>query len=273
MTETIKRSTRVQKIIDEKLSKYFSEDLLSTLSDAEVDVLSEYFSNYQLRELKNATPEIIKGLVSRHVKLVERQRLTNIPVDEYDQMIDYYKSLGGEVEEVVCKKCENVIAVEIKHPEYQSTQYFHNPNLHWQGRFVIAVGNRLFGYRNRHDEMMGYRCGSFMENPDFKVAMEQHEKDVEQFKKDTKNLKEGQPAPNEPIPPRVNEFIPCGNESTMSEPELEAISDEHLKQSVVTQSDIQKVKQYINKTDYKKPVKKVKDGYLLDDKFLLRKVQ
>ena len=101
MTETNqKRSTRIQAIIDSKLSSYFSNDQLKNLSDAELDILNDYFSNNQLRELRNAPEQIIKGLVSRHVKIVERQRFTNIPVDELPQMLEYYKDIAEEVEEV-----------------------------------------------------------------------------------------------------------------------------------------------------------------------------
>lgn len=283
MTETNQtRSPRVQAIIDSKLSSYFSNEQLQNLSDAEVDILNDYFSNNQLRELKNAPEQIIKSLVSRHVKTVERQRLTNIPVDELPQMLEYYKDIADEVEEVVCTNCKNTIAVEIKHSQYDSTQYFNNPNLHWQGRFVVAVGNFLHGYRKRHDDVMGYRCGAFIENPEYKPAMEKYLKDLKKYEDQVAKYQEAEakgkpikeaPKLRQPKLPTVQPEIPCHNESTMSPVEIEAVPDEHLAQSVITQADIQKIKQHINKVNWKKPVKKVKDGYLLDDKFLLRKVQ
>lgn len=279
MTETNQtRSPRVQEIIDSKLSNYFKPMQLQDLTDAEIDILNDYFSNQQLRELKNAPIQVIQSLVSRHVRTVERQRLTNIPEDEVPQMLEYYKETAEEVEEVICTKCENTIAIEVKHKEHDSTRYFNNPNLHWQGRFVVAVGSKLFGYRRRHDDVMGYRCGAFIENPEYTKALKQFEKDHAKWEKfvekQQKNPKlAGEPLPTEPVMPNIPPEIPCGNESTMSQPELEAVSEAHLQQSVITQSDIQKIKQYIDRTDYKKPVKKVKDGYLLDDKFLLKKVQ
>lgn len=278
MTETKQqRSTRVQAVIDTRLSKYLSEEQLAPLSDPEIDILSEYFSNQQMKELRNAPSEVLQGLVSRHVKSVERQRLTNIPEDELDDMLAYYEEIAAEIEIVHCTRCDNDIAVEIKHSEYASTNYFNNPNLHWQDRFIVSIGNLLHGYRKRHDDVMGYRCGGMMENPEYKPAMQQYEKDLKKYQTALKKAaKEGTSMPAGPVHPEstgMTQIIPCGNESMMSEPELEAVSQSHLEQSVITESDIQKIKRHINQTNYKKPVKKVKDGYLLDDKFLLRKVK
>lgn len=309
MTETNQRSDRAQGIIDSRLSQYFSDAQLSPLTDAEIEILSEYFSNQQYKELKNAPAEIIKSLTARHVKGVERQRLTNIPEDDLQSMLAYYSEVADEVEEVVCNNCKNVIAIEIKHPAYDSTKYFNNPNLHWQGRFVIAVGNRLQGYRKRHDDVMGYRCGCLIENPEYIAAKATFEKDhaayeeavrdyqaeyaifapklkkynkkfdgVEKHSKEYNKLMNNLPSPPErpplePVMPPINRFIACGNESVMAPIEIEAVPPEHLEQSVITESDIQKIKQRINETDYKKPVKKVKTGYELDGKFTLRKVK
>lgn len=313
-----KRTDRAQAVIDNHLANYFTEEQLAPLTNDEVDILSEYFSNQQLKELKSAPSQMLQQLVSRHVKSVERQRLTNIPLDEYDEMIAYYKEHADEIEEVVCNRCNNVIAVEIKHSEYKSDKYFNNPNLHWQGRFVIAVGNRLLGYRKRLDDVMGYRCGCYMDNPDFESAKQDYQKQVAAYQERLDNwtsehekhaedlndwekkygtgrdrraddpdspflpVKKGAPSkpvwtggskPEMPLAPQIPMRIPCGNESTMAPVELEVIDDEHIAQSVVSQADVMKVKQHISETDYEKPVEKVKNGYLLDDKFLLRKVQ
>lgn len=278
MTETKhKRSKRVQAAIDSRLSKYLSEEQLAPLTDSEVDILGDYFSNQQMKELRNAPAQVLQGLVARHVKSVERQRLTNIPEDELDDMLAYYEDVAEEIEIVHCTRCKNDIAVEIKHAEHASTNYFNNPNLHWQDRFIVSIGNLLQGYRKRHDDVMGYRCGGFMENPDYTLAVKQYDKDLKKYNTEVKKAEKAKT--NMPTPPVTPEqagifaMIPCENESMMAEPELEAVSDEHLQQSVITESDIQKIKRLINKTNYKKPVKKVKDGYLLDDKFMLRKVK
>jgi hypothetical protein len=305
---TAHKNDRAQKLIDNRLSDYFNADQLAPLTSDEIEILSEYFSNQQYKELKLAPATVLKSLVARHTKTVERQRLINVPVDEVSEMLEYYKEIADEVEVVNCTKCGNDIAIEIKHPEYKSDQYFHNPNQHWQGRFVIGIGNRLLGYRKRHDDVMGYRCGCGIPNPEYKAAVEQYEKDLKAYQvaktdwdiaveehrekhkawkkiyqKEVKSKKRdhgditGAPdypvEPVKPVMPNIPEFTPCANETTMSKAELEAIPDDHLEQSVISQADILKVKQYINETGYKKPVKKVKSGYLLDDKFLLRKVK
>lgn len=277
MTETNQKSDRIKNIIELRLSKYFKPEQLDPLTEPELDILADYFSNQQYRQMKNAPAEFIKGLVSRHVKTVERQRLSNIPEEELESSLEYYKTIADEVEEVICQKCNKTIAIEIKHSKYDSVQYFGNPNLHWQGRFIIAVGNRLHGYRRRHDDVMGYRCGNFIENPDYIKEMADWEKECKNIEAKNEKLKKGETAQPLPAQPdhkhHLPKQLPCGNESTMSEPELAAIPEDHLEQRVVTQADIQRVKQHINKTNYQKPVKKVKDGYVLDGKFKLRKVK
>src|SRR5690606_4596989 len=129
MTETNEKSKRIQDIITNRLSQYFSPEQLDPLTEPEIDILNDYFSNAQYRQLKNAPAEFIRGLVERHVKTVERQRLSTIPEEELESSLEYYKSISEEVEVVQCNKCHTDIAIEIKHKTLDATQYYNNPNL------------------------------------------------------------------------------------------------------------------------------------------------
>lgn len=250
--------------IKKRMSRYLSEEQISELSNTELRALNEYLSNQQLRKLADGSVKAIKRIVAKYLKSVERQRLSIIPTDEVEEMLEYYDDIAEEIEKVVCENCETLIAIEIKHKTLKSTEYFNNPNIHWDDRFVIGVGNNLHGYRKRLDDVMGYRCGGSLKNPEYDEIMKKHEREVNKAKRAKKTP---------PKMPRVQEIISCGFQNVMSEPELEAIPEEHLKQSIISSSDIIKVKDRINKTNWKKPVEEVKDGFMIEKKFKLRKVK
>jgi len=160
--ETKSRSKEAQKIINERLSNYFTEDQLSYLDDLGIEILADYFSNKELRDLQDATPAILKGFVDRNQNNEVKRRLTHVGEDELAGLMDWYKENCSEVEEVVCPNHNEVIALEVKHKTLKNS-----PKVHWDGRFIVAVGNRLASTRTRLDGVVGYQCNIPLQAPNF----------------------------------------------------------------------------------------------------------
>lgn len=302
---------------DKKLDRLIGEGKLESLDPIEIAVLKEYYSNSDLKSMRSLEVKTIQKRLRKNVKSIERQRLVSVPEDELEKLMDYYKQISDEVEEVVCQNCSTLIALEIKHKQYDSNEYFKSEHRHWNGRFIIAVGNNLFGFRKRLDNVMGYRCGGSLENPEYTKLLKAYRKlkrqqenresdwDIEQIKfskvaekwglkygaktiikedgtlEDIPEDPKAPPKPkfkggNRPIPfkpPVEAKIIPCDYENTMSKVEMDNISKDHLKKSIITNDDIIKVKKAISEKGIEKPVKKVTEGFSIDNKFTLRKVK
>lgn len=172
--ETKNRSKAAQSIIKNKLGKYFSEEQLSYLDDLGVETLSEYFSNAELRQLSEASPAVIKGMVDRHESGEVKRRLTHIEEEELEELMDWYKAECTEIEEVICPNHNEVIALELKHKTMKNSD-----KIHWDGRYIVAIGNRLAATRNRLDGVVGYQCNIPYQNPDFVDAMSKYFDDRE----------------------------------------------------------------------------------------------
>lgn len=189
--ETKSRSKEAQKIIKDKLGKFFTEEQLSYLDDLGVEILSDYFSNHELRELSEAPATIIKGFVDRNQKNEVKRRLTRITEDEYESgdLLDWYKQNCSEIEEVYDPQADTVIALEVKHKTLQNS-----PKVHWDGRFIVAIGDRLAATRNRLDGVVGYQSGVLVQNPqfveDWSVFHDKREKELKAYMASVKKAKD-----------------------------------------------------------------------------------
>jgi|JI10StandDraft_1071094.scaffolds.fasta_scaffold30921_3 hypothetical protein len=241
------RTENTQKIIDDRLSQYLSSEVIAELSNDEIEIANDSLSNLQLRQLAGAAASVIKNMVKQWTVQVERRKLTQIQPDELDEMMAWYMENCSEIEEVIDPETNEVIALEVKHKEYDSRVYFRKANYHWDGRFIIAIGSRLLGFRTRLDDVMGYQSGSMKKNPE-RASILKKDKSAD-----------------------VPEFIRSETDSRAAQPELDVIPEDHLWSSLTT-NDIIKVKAHMNETNYEKPVTKIKGGYQVD-KFILRKVK
>lgn len=160
--KTSERSTIAQQIIKDRLGSYFSEEQLSYLDDLGIEILSDYFSNRELRDLQDAQPAVIKGFVDRNQGDEVRRRLTHITVEELKTLRSWYKDNCLEVEEVVDPQSEEVIALEVKHKTLKNST-----KVHWDGRFIVAVGDRLAATRTRLDGVVGYQSAMLVQDPEF----------------------------------------------------------------------------------------------------------
>jgi aspartate carbamoyltransferase regulatory subunit len=256
------RTPKIQKIIDDRLSNFLSPDVIKELNSDEIEVANDALSNLQLRQLAGAAPSVIKNMVRQWIVSVERRKLTQIQPDELEGLMAWYEENCSEIEEVVDPATNEVIALELKHNTLDSRVYFRKPNYHWDGRFIVTIGDRLLGFRSRIDDVMGYQSGSKMPNPEKAQIMKDHKAEVAAAKK-----------AKEPVPtePEVPDMVRSETDSRASQPELDIIPEDHLWSSLTT-NDIIKVKAHMNETNYEKPVKKIKDGYQVDG-FILRKVK
>lgn len=162
--ETKDRSKQAQQIITDRLSQYFTEEQLSYLDDMSIEVLNDYFSNAELRDLKEATPAVLKAFIDRNNGNEVKRRLTHITEDEYEsgELMDWYKDNCTDIEEVVDTLTGAVIALEVKHKTLKNST-----KVHWDGRFIIAIGDRLASTRTRLDGVVGYQSALQVENPEF----------------------------------------------------------------------------------------------------------
>ena len=165
--ETKDRSKQSQKIITDRLSQYFTEEQLSYLDDMSIEVLNDYFSNAELRDLKEATPAVLKAFIDRNNGNEVKRRLTHITEDEYEsgELLDWYKDNCTDIEEVVDTLTGAVIALEVKHKTLKNST-----KVHWDGRFIVAIGDRLAATRTRLDGVIGYQSALQVENPEFVEA-------------------------------------------------------------------------------------------------------
>lgn len=323
--KTNDRSKEAQGIIKSRLSNYFTEEQLSYLDDLGIEILNDYFSNHELRDLQSAQPAVIKGYVDRNQSNEVKRRLTHIGEDELGELMGWYKENCSEIEEVYDPQAQAVIALEVKHKTLKNS-----PKVHWDGRFIVAIGDRLASTRTRLDGVVGYQSALQVEDPDFvkkwsafyddreakfkvykdkvekhkaahdkkvKAAIKKHEKDMAAHQKKEQaiigkltgkhvrpgvkqlpkppelKLPEYQPLKIEfvePERPEIPQYMPP-LDSRWSDVETEVIPEEHIMSSI-TNDDIIKVKQHIDGTGYKKPVRKVKEGYNVGG-FILRKVK
>lgn len=160
--ETKDRSKEAQKLINDKLSKYFDEKQLSYLDDLGIEILADYFSNRELRDLQDATPQILKGFVDRNQKNEVKRRLTQISEHELETIMPWYEENCSEIEEVYDPLAEVVIALEVKHKDMKNS-----PLVHWDGRFIVAIGDRLASTRTRLDGVVGYQSAVQAQDPSF----------------------------------------------------------------------------------------------------------
>lgn len=162
--ETKDRSKQSQKIITDRLSQYFTEEQLSYLDDMSIEVLNDYFSNAELRDLKEASPAVLKAFIDRNNGNEVKRRLTHITEDEYEsgELLDWYKDNCTDIEEVVDTLTGAVIALEVKHKTLKNST-----KVHWDGRFIVAIGDRLASTRTRLDGVIGYQSALQVENPEF----------------------------------------------------------------------------------------------------------
>lgn len=162
--ETKDRSKQAQKIITDRLSQYFTEEQLSYLDDMSIEVLNDYFSNAELRDLKEATPAVLKAFIDRNNGNEVKRRLTHITEDEYEsgELLDWYKENCTDIEEVVDTLTGAVIALEVKHKTLKNST-----KVHWDGRFIVAIGDRLASTRTRLDGVVGYQSAMQVQDPAF----------------------------------------------------------------------------------------------------------
>lgn len=162
--ETKDRSKQSQKIITDRLSQYFTEEQLSYLDDMSIEVLNDYFSNAELRDLKEASPAVLKAFIDRNNGNEVKRRLTHITEDEYEsgELLDWYKENCTDIEEVVDTLTGAVIALEVKHKTLKNST-----KVHWDGRFIVAIGDRLASTRTRLDGVVGYQSAVKVQDPTF----------------------------------------------------------------------------------------------------------
>jgi len=182
--ETKDRSKQAQQIITDRLSQYFTEEQLSYLDDMSIEVLNDYFSNAELRDLKEATPAVLKAFIDRNNGNEVKRRLTHITEDEYESgdLLDWYKDNCTDIEEVVDTITGAVIALEVKHKTLKNST-----KVHWDGRFIIAIGDRLASTRTRLDGVIGYQSALQVQNPEFveqwSAFYEEREKKLAAYRK------------------------------------------------------------------------------------------
>lgn len=182
--ETKDRSKQAQKIITDRLSQYFTEEQLSYLDDMSIEVLNDYFSNAELRDLKEATPAVLKAFIDRNNGNEVKRRLTHITEDEYEsgELLDWYKDNCTDIEEVVDTLTGAVIALEVKHKTLKNST-----KVHWDGRFIVAIGDRLASTRTRLDGVIGYQSALQVQNPEFveqwSAFYEEREKKLAAYRK------------------------------------------------------------------------------------------
>lgn len=87
-------------------------------------------------------------------------RLSQIQPEDYETLLPWYKSVAKSIQEIHCGESDNkldtLIAIEVEMNEMNG-QPMINPH-HHEGKFVVAVGNRLLSYRPRLDGAMGYQA-------------------------------------------------------------------------------------------------------------------
>lgn len=324
--KTSDRSKEAQNLIKDRLGSYFSEKQLDMLDDLGIEILNDYFSNNELRDLQEAPAAVLKGFVDRNQSHEVKRRLTQIKEDELDDLMSWYEENCSEIELVIDPATDEPIALEVKHNTMKNST-----SVHWDGRFIVAIGDRLAATRTRLDGVVGYQSAMQVQDPAFvdayskfyderekklkvyqgkvekskaahqkkvDAALAQFEKDIKEYDRIMALFNQGpKPINPKPIPdskpkkpvykepeyvalsdeeweeperPEVEQFLPP-TDTRWSEVETEVIPEEHIMSSI-TNSDIVNVKRHIESTGYKKPVRKVKDGYKVDG-FILRKVK
>lgn len=295
------RSKQAESIIKDKLSKFFTDEQLDLLDDLGIEVLSDQFSDSDLRDLQSAPSSLIKSFVDKKQTTEVRRRLTCIHPDEIEMLMPWYKENCSEIEEVIDPQTETVIALEVKHKTLNN-----RPNIHWDGRFIIGIGDRLLSTRSRLDGVVGYQSNVQVKSEDEPEELLAYRIEVERInEKNDKKLQAAaekyfakvnkeeqayrkkhpewedlkdfvpsefqQPKLDEYPEPPVLEGAPEPTDSRWSDIEIELIPEEHVMSSL-SSSDIVKVRKHIEDNGIKKPVRKIKEGYKVD-KFILKKVK
>lgn len=278
------------KLRDERLKQFFSEDILGQLDEAEKNVLSEEFSNNDLRVLSSQPLETVKARVSKSTSAEYQRRLQFIQPEEYHILKEWYLEVCKSVEELYCTKCGVLLGLEVDTIDDNM-----NAN-HHEGKFIVQVGPALMAYRPRLDGVMGYQCGNVYENPDpkvrkawakfesdkkekdatFQADIQRFEEEAAEWNKLSDEEKQETPGPAEPkfltlTSPKEPLYIECDNDTRWAQIEEDNIDVSHVMTSL-TKEDIVKVKREIDATGYTPDIKKTKKGRKVET-FELRKVK
>jgi len=249
---------------DTRLEQFLGKDKLSKLTASEQITLSEYFSTNELRQLATMDVAAIQERLQRIRTQEEVRKLREVQREELPELMTFYEEVSEEISEIYCSKCGVLLALELKHKQFDANHFFRN-YVHPEGKFTVAVGPELLAYRARTDEVMGYECGNILDNPEYAPAISTWEKD--RSKRLTK-LKKDKSVPSEDYDiildrefpkPNVPEKIRCLNDTRWSEPELKIIPKEHILTSL-TREDVVKTKQYMSDMDYKPNVRNTTKG-------------
>jgi len=272
---------------DAHLKDYFSADQLKGLDEAEKTVLYEEFSNSQLKVLASQEMGTIHTQLKRYLTAENHRRLSQIQPEEYELLKPWYLETCHTVDEIICSKCGVLLGLEVDTIDDEMNPYHH------EGKFVVAVGNKLMSYRPRLDGVMGYQCGNIIETK-YKSAWDKYGEDFAQFQKDEARAKEQhedailkynnlsekkrekteQPVYEGPVTPEKPEGEPyeeCTNDTRWAQIEIDNVPQDHVMTSI-TKEDRIKVKQEMNATNYAPDVKTTKRGKKVES-FELRKVK
>jgi len=306
------------KLRDQHLAEYFSEDILKQLDEAEKNVLYDEFSNSELRLLSGQELDVVRGHAAKHLEAEFSRRFNAIKEDEYPLLKEWYLSVSNSVHEIICSKCGALLGIEIDTKDDSI-----NPN-HIEGKFVVAIGDKMFSYRPRLDGVMGYQCANVVDvtedvknealaereaamkarRPKIEAEIlerrkeefkEQYDRNVRSFiddeefpkiktEKQAAKMFMATPPTKENIQEAVDinlalEFpepifadkVYCGNDTRWSQIEIDNIPEDHIMTSL-TESDIVKVKQEMNISNYEPDVQQTKKGYKVES-FELREVK
>lgn len=272
---------------DKRLAAIFSKKLLSQLDEAEKNVLSEEFSNSEMKLLADQDIEVIHNRLTNYLAAEHERRLTQIQPEEYELLKDWYLSNAVTLDEIICSKCGVLLGIEIDTIDDNM-----NPH-HHEGKFVVPIGQVLMSYRPRTDGVMGYQCGNIVET-EYKQewdeypnklakAQEKYEDEmakytlaVEKFEALSEKKKEKTEFPTAPEPEIIGEpegpaYVECNNDTRWGQIEIDNIPEDHVMTSI-TKEDRIKVKQQMDATNYIPDVTETDSGKTVET-FELRKVK
>lgn len=273
---------------DAHLQEFLPSEVIKELDDAEKNVLYEEFANSELRIMASQPIEFIKARLKNYLTAEFQRRLSQINEEEYEVLKPWYIENCHTVDEIHCMKCGVLLGLEVDTIDDQM-----NPS-HHEGKFIVAIGDKLMAYRPRLDGVMGFQCGNVIENEavaeewatfekevkaaatEFDEANETYQKELVKFNKLSEKTKAkrqppAEPAPRVITPPKEPKLIECGNYNLWAQIELDNIPEAHVMTSV-TKEDRIKVKQEMNAADYAPDVKETKQGRTVES-FELRKVK
>lgn len=144
---------------DEHLKTLLPAEVFKELDEAEKTVLYEDFSNTDVRMLGAEGLEVIRRRVAVNLKSEFTRRLSQIQPEEYEVLKPWYLENCKTVEELYCTKCGALLGLEVDTIDDNMNESHH------EGKFVIAIGDKLMSYRPRLDGVMGYLCGNVTKLP------------------------------------------------------------------------------------------------------------